>query len=317
MALGLDDVLVGCWTDEVLDTGVTVVLPPEGTLGSVAVRGGAPGSREMAPLAPGTSGQECHGVVLCGSSVFGLAAADGVVDWCVREGRGYDLRGVRVPVVGAAVVFDIAGPGHARLTAACGEAACRAATTADPPEGSVGVGRGCTVGKHAGRGYATKGGQGWSVAAAGDVVVGAIVAVNAFGEVLDEEGRVLAGSTAPDDAPRYPLASLEELRAWDGDDAGSGRTNTTIGCIVTNATLDKAGAHRAADLAHAGMSAAVRPAHTDADGDALFVLSTRRVPGSVDLVVDLAITAVATAVRRAVRAATATAGRPRDPRLDG
>lgn len=313
MALGFDDVLVGCWTDEIHDTGVTVIVPPPGSLGAVAVRGGAPGSREMAPLGPHTSGQECHAVVLCGSSVFGLAAADGVVDWCVRNDRGYDMRDVRVPVVAAAVVFDLAGPGHARLTADAGEQACFAASAADPPEGSVGVGRGCTVGKHAGRGHASKGGQGWAVARSGDVIVGAIMAVNAFGDVVDRSGDVIAGSRAPADAPRYPHVGLEELRAWDGD--GPGPANTTIGCLVTNVDLDKAAAFRAADLAHAGLSEAIRPVHTNADGDALFVLSTGAVPGNADLVAELGAAAVSEAIRRAVRAATSTPGRPRDPRL--
>lgn len=312
MALGLSDVMVGCWTDEHTNTGVTVILPPAGSLGAVAVRGGAPGSREVAALAPDTSGRECHGVVLCGSSVFGLAAADGVVDWCVRNDRGLLLRDVRVPVVAAAVVFDIDGPDHARLGPESGELACAAAVVDDPEEGSVGVGRGCSVGKHAGRQFASKGGQGWAVARSGDAIVGAIMAVNAFGDVLDERGEVLAGSRAGADVGRYPHVSLDELRTWDGSDiAGS---NTTIGCLVTNVDLDKPSAHRAADLSHAGLSRAIDPAHTAADGDALFLLSTRKVDGSADLVADLGARAVEEAIRRAVRSATSTPGKPRDPR---
>jgi len=301
VALGLSDVMVGCWTDEQANTGVTVILPPAGSLGAVAIRGGAPGTREVAALAPETSGQECHGVVLCGSSVFGLAAADGVVDWCVRNDRGLLLRDVRVPIVAAAVVFDIDGPNHARLGPQAGEVACASASFDDPPEGSVGVGRGCSVGKHGGREFASKGGQGWAVARSGDAVVGAIMAVNAFGDVLDESGDVLAGSRAPKGTGRYPHLTLDELRAWDGSEiAGS---NTTIGCLVTNVALDKAGAHRAADLSHAGLSRTIDPAHTAADGDALFLLSTGHVAGSADLVADLGARAVAEAIRRAVRAA--------------
>ncbi len=315
MALGLADVLVGCWTDTELDTGVTVVLPPPGTLGSVAVRGGAPGSREMAPLSPDTSGQECHGVVLCGSSVFGLAAADGVVDWCVEQRRGYAIRNMIVPVVSAAVVFDLVGPGHARLGPDAGRAACEAASADDPDEGSIGVGRGCTVGKHGGRQYASKGGQGWAVATSGDAVVGAIMGVNALGDVIDSAGEVMAGSRAPLDQPRYPHASLDELSVVAGEAPSGGNENTTIGCVVTNVALDKAAAYRAADLAHAGLTRAIHPAHTSADGDALFMLSTGDVAGSADLVADLAATAVSEAIRRAVLAATSTPGRPRDPRL--
>ena len=301
MALGIPEVIVGGWTDEKHETGVTVVVPPPGSLGAVAVRGGAPGSREMAALAPHTNGKECHAVVLCGSSVFGLAAADGVVDWCVDNDRGLLLRDVRVPVVAAAVVFDITGPGHARLDSSAGYAACEAASSDDPPEGSVGVGRGCRVGKHAGRDYSSNGGQGWAVATSGDVVVGAIVAVNALGDVLDESGTVLAGSLAPDDVGRYPHISLEQLGAWNGSDVE--RSNTTIGCLVTNVGFDKPSAYRAADLSHAGMTRSIHPAHTAADGDALFLLSCGEVEGSIDLVADLGAKVVSEAIRRAVRAA--------------
>ena len=312
MALGLDDVLVGCWTDDVHDTGVTVVLPPAGSLGACSVRGGAPGTREAAALGPGGQGVECHGIVLCGSSVFGLAAADGVVNWCVEQGRGLELPVAIIPVVGAAVVFDINGPDDPRPDADAGWAACAAASATDPPMGSVGVGRGCSVGKIAGRQHATKGGQGWAVVDDGRVRVGAIVAVNAFGEVLDETGGVLAGSLADGDASRYPSTPIEELPAWGSDEA---RANTTIGCLVTNARLDKPAACRAADLAHAGIIRSIEPAHTAADGDALFLLCCGDEPATSDQVGVLAGDAVARAVRAAVRAAEATDGRPRDPRL--
>lgn len=300
MALGVDDVLVGCWTDEAAATGITVVLPPAATMGAIAVRGGAPGTREAAALGPTASGVECHGVVLCGNSVFGLAAADGVVTWCVEQGRGLELPSVVVPVVGAAVVFDVRDPDAPRPGPAAGRAACDAATAEDPPMGRVGVGRGCTVAKRAGRDGSVPGGQGWAVERSGEVVVGALMAVNAFGDVLDEEGGLLAGDTAPADAPRYPQASLEEVRAWGEAEA---RTNTTIGCIVTNATLTKPDACRVADLAHTGIARAVDPPHTTVDGDALFVLATGKVPGPVDLVTDLASRAVAAAIRAGVRAA--------------
>ena len=128
MALGLPSVLVGSWTDDDAGTGVTVVLPPAGTLGAIAVRGGAPGTREAAALGPTGAGTECHGIVLCGNSVFGLAAADGVVRWCAEQGRGLNIRDSIVPVVGAAVVYDIASPQSTRPTADAGRAACEAAS---------------------------------------------------------------------------------------------------------------------------------------------------------------------------------------------
>ena len=142
MALGLDDVLVGTWTDEGGHTGCTVVLPPEGSLGGVAVRGGAPGTRECAALGPTSSGVECHGVLLTGGSAFGLAAADGAVSWCESQGIGYDKGVARVPIVGAAIVFDLREAGAPRPGRDAGEAACAAATADDPPMGRVGVGAG-------------------------------------------------------------------------------------------------------------------------------------------------------------------------------
>jgi L-aminopeptidase/D-esterase-like protein len=337
MALGLEDVLVGCWTDPVHHTGLTVVLPPPGTMGGAAVRGGAPGSRETAALSPTGSVQECHAVVLSGGSAFGLSSADGVMAWCEAEGRGLALPTVTVPIVAAAVCFDVRGPEQARPGPAAGRAACEAATLDDPPEGSVGVGAGCTVGKLAGREWATKGGQGWAVASAAGVTVGALMAVNALGEVVDVDGTVLAGTRAPAQAPRFPEASLDEIRAW-GEAAGAagagaaavadaavplgsrpgpspGIMNTVIGCVVTDAALDKPAACRAADLAHTGIARSVVPAHTSADGDILFLLATGRGRvASIDLVADLAARAVGDAIRRAVRAAVGMPGAPADER---
>ncbi len=205
MALGLPSVLVGSWTDEEAATGVTVVLPPPGTLGAIAVRGGAPGTREAAALSSTGAGVECHGVVLCGNSVFGLAAADGVVRWCAEQGRGLNIRDSIVPVIGGAVVYDIASPHSERPTAAAGWAACEAASADEPATGRVGVGRGCTIGKVAGRDFSVPGGLGAAVVRSGEVVVGAVVAVNALGDVIDADGTVLAGCTAPPGSERTPM----------------------------------------------------------------------------------------------------------------
>lgn len=297
MALGLDSMLVGCWTDEVAGTGLTVVLPPAGSIGGIAVRGGAPGTREAAALGSTASGIECHGVVLCGSSVFGLAAADGVVQWCAEQGRGLELSASVIPVVGAAVVYDITSPDAARPTPEAGRWACEHATVDDPPMGRHGVGRGCTVGKAAGRIHSVPGGQGIAVCTEGELVVGAIVAVNAFGDVIGADGSVLAGSMAPAGAPRYPAASIEDVAGWE---TGEERANTTIGCVVTNARLTKPEACRAADLAHTGIARTVDPPHTQVDGDAIFLLGTQEVETRVDLVADLAARAVAAAVWAAV-----------------
>ena len=317
MALGVEGVRIGMWTDPQHHTGCTVILPPAGTAGGIAVRGGAPGTREAAILGPATPNEACHAVVLCGSSLFGLRAADGVVDWCEAHGIGLDLAVCRFPIVGAAVVLDIRSPEMRRIDRDAGWAACEAATAGEPANGSVGVGAGCTVGKEAGLEWASKGGQGSAVRRSGDVTVGALVAVNALGSVLDEDGRVIAGCRAPDDRPRYPFVPSSILRAEsEGDSVGDagGVSNTVIGCVVTNARLWKPQVCRVADLGHTGIARAVSPAHTSLDGDALFALATGEVDASVDLVAELAAQAVADAVREGVRHARGMPGFPADSR---
>ena len=301
MALGLPSVLVGSWTDDDAATGVTVVLPPPGTLGAMAVRGGAPGTREAAALSSTGAGVECHGVVLCGNSVFGLSAADGVVRWCASQGRGLDIRDSIVPVVGAAVVYDIQSPDSERPTAAAGWAACEVASADEPATGRVGVGRGCTIGKVAGRDFSVPGWLGAAVERSGDVVVGALVAVNALGDVIDADGTVLAGCTAPPGAERYPHDPVEAIPGFTGrgteEPESPERGNTTIGCLVTNARLTKPEACRAVDLAHTGIARAIEPPHTNFDGDALFLLATGEVDTQPDLVAMLGAAAVARAIR--------------------
>jgi L-aminopeptidase/D-esterase-like protein len=299
---------VGCWTDAEHHTGCTVVLPPPGSQGAIAVRGGAPGTREAAALGHTGNVRECHAVVLSGGSAFGLATADGVMRWCVANDIGYDRVVARIPIVGAAIVFDIRDGSAPRPDAQAGWAACAAAAQTDPPQGSVGVGAGCTVGKTAGVQWGSKSGQGLAVVSAGEITVGALMAVNALGDVLDERGEVLAGSRAPASAPRYPLVPMPV-----GDPAPEPE-HTVIGCLVTNARLTKPEAVRAADLAHNGVARAIDPAHTSMDGDALFLLSAQRVDASVDLVAHLGARAVAAAIRSAVRHAAPMPGFPVDPR---
>ena len=317
MALGVERVRVGMWTDSEHHTGCTVILPPAGTVGGIAVRGGAPGTREAAILGPATPNEACHGVVLCGSSLFGLRAADGVVDWCEAQGIGLDLFVGRFPIVGAAVVLDIRGPDMRRIDCEAGWAACEAATEDEPANGSVGVGTGCTVGKEAGLEWASKGGQGSAVRRSGGVTVGALVAVNALGSVLGEDGRIIAGCRAPTDRPRYPHAPMSILRAEreSGSLDGAGSiSNTVIGCVATNARLRKSGVCRVAHLAHTGIARAVSPAHTSLDGDALFAFAIGEVQASIDLVAELAAQAVAEAVREGVRHARGMPGFPADAR---
>ena len=298
MALGLPDVRVGLWTHPEVPTGCTVVLPPEGTVGAVAVRGAAPGTREAAALGPFGKVAVCHGVVLSGGSAYGLAAADGVMRWLEEQGIGYETRIARVPIVGAAIVLDlgVAVP-DARPDAAAGRAACDAATTDDPEEGAVGAAAGTSVAKVGGLEHAWRGGQGIAVRRAGDLVVGALVVNNAVGEVVGEDGSLVAASRAPAGAPRYPVD--RDALVDDAAPHGEGpSTNTVIGCIVTNARLDKLQVHRVADLGHTGIARALRPAHTVMDGDALFALATGTIDAPLDRVTALAADAVAEACRR-------------------
>lgn len=308
MALGLDGVRVGVWTHPEVPTGCTVVLPPPGTLGAIAVRGQAPGTREAAALGPGGKLTVVHGIALAGGSAYGLSTADGVVRWLEEQGIGYPIGDhALVPIVGAAIVLDmsVAVPGG-RPDADAGRAACEAASVDDPPEGGVGAGAGCTVAKIGGLEHGWRGGQGIAVERVDDLVVGALVVNNAVGEVLDETGAPLLRSRAPDDVPRWPAQTDERMgAAATRDDTGGGPSgNTVIGVVVTNARLDKAQAHRVADLAHGGVVRSVEPAHTSVDGDALFCLATGEVEASVDRVALLATRAVATAARRGPMAAT-------------
>jgi L-aminopeptidase/D-esterase-like protein len=310
VALGVAGVRVGTWTAASGVTGCTVVLPPDGSIGAIAVRGSAPGTREAAALGPAGKVTVCHGVVLAGGSAFGLAAADGVVDRLEAAGVGYPVAGARVPIVGAAIVLDAGVLDRAsRPDAAAGAAAHDAATTDDPAEGGVGVGAGCTTAKVGGLEHAWRGGQGIAVRRGGGVTVGALVANNAVGELVDEDGGWLARARIDDGADRYPLAAAP----WDlpaGTAADGPTSNTVIGVIVTDARLDKRGAHRVADLGHSGIARAVRPAHTEADGDALFCLATGQVDAPLDLVTHLAAEAVAEAVRRGPLAALGRDGLP-------
>lgn len=325
MALGIDSVRIGSWQNPRIHTGCTVVIPPDGSLGAIAVRGGSPGTREAAALGPFARLEACHAVVLTGGSAYGLAAADGVAGWC--EDNGIGLRpipwvDVQVPVVGAAALNDLYcyRPGERRPDAPAGREAADTSTTGDLPHGSVGAGTGCVVAHRAGTRAAVKGGQGWAVEASGSLVVGAVVAVNAMGDIVGDDGQVIAASRAADDLGGYPLNPWAAGQL--GRDAGGHAfgpqpgQSTVIGCVVTNGRLSKLEAYHAAELAHHGIVRAVRPAHTQYDGDTLFLLSTRERSASADAVGLLAARAVAAAIRSGVVNATAMPGFPAatDPR---
>jgi len=308
MALGVDGVRVGTWTAPGAVSGCTVVLPPDGTVGAIAVRGAAPGTREAAALSPAGRVDVCDAVVLAGGSAYGLAAADGVMRRLEADGIGYPVLGAVVPIVGAAIVLDgaVLEP-TARPDADAGAAAYDAASLDEAAEGRVGAGAGCTVAKVAGLEHAWRSGQGIAVRRSGGVSVAALVVNNALGEIVGEDGAWIARARVPEDAPRYPQVGP---LGPGGPSSGAARSNTVIGVVVTDARLSKADAHRVADLAHSGIARAVRPAHSQLDGDALFALATGAVdagPAAVDLVAALAADAVADAARRAVLLATGDA----------
>jgi len=288
-------------------TGCTVVLCPQGAAAGVAQRGGAPGTRETDLLRPENSVQQVHAVLLTGGSAFGLDAAGGVMRWLEERGHGYPVGPACVPIVPAAVLFDLwLGDARIRPDADTGYAACTAATTSAPAQGNAGAGLGATVGKLFGIGRAMKGGIGTASLRLGRYTVGALVAVNALGDVLDAQGRVLAGARGEDGSA--PIGSLAALLAGAGPASMLAGMATTLGVVATDALLSKAQATQLAGLAHHGLSRAISPV-TPHDGDTLFALATGAAgapvdPNAIGTLGMLAAEAVARAIRNAVLAAT-------------
>jgi L-aminopeptidase/D-esterase-like protein len=301
-------------------TGCTVVLTEAGAVAGVDVRGGAPGTRETDLLDPVNSVQKVNAIVLSGGSAFGLDAASGVVRWLDEKGFGYDARVAKVPIVPAAILFDL-GVGHnprIRPTAECGYAAARAATDGPVAEGSIGAGAGATVGKTGGPGRSMKGGIGSAaIVLPGGLVVAALVAVNAVGDVVDPStGRVVAGVRTEDgkglaDARRLVRSGALGRRPTPSPTPNPGE-NTTIGIVATNAILTKAEAAKMAQMAHDGFARAISPVHTPGDGDTIFALATGTLPGEglASVVGALAAEAMADAIVRAATQATGLPGIP-------
>jgi L-aminopeptidase/D-esterase-like protein len=300
---GIDGIRVGHWTDREGLTGCTVVLCPPGTMGSGEARGGAPATRETDLLRPGTLVQEVHAVLLAGGSAFGLAAADGVMRWLEERDVGFDAGVARVPIVPAAALFDLGvGDPSARPGPDQGYAACEAAGP-DVEEGSVGAGAGATVAKLAGPRRAVKGGLGTAAADEDGVMVAAVAAVNAFGEIVGEGDEVIAG------ARPAPPGETEEEQPPAGDWAQPG-TSTTLAVVATDAKLSKERAHLLARAAHDGIARAVRPAHTMVDGDTIFTLATGTTEAPQAVLERMAEAVLAEAIRRAVRLAQGFPGIP-------
>jgi L-aminopeptidase/D-esterase-like protein len=284
-----------------------VILCPPGAVAGVDVRGAAPGTRETDLLDPLNTVDRVHGIVLAGGSAFGLAAAQGVVDWLREQGHGLPVGPTRVPIVPSAILFDLwMGDASIAPTAESGRAACQAASTAEVVLGSVGAGTGATVGKCFGMAYAMKGGIGCASVRVGEVTVGALIAVNAVGDVRDPQtGQLIAGAREAGGRGLRGTSRTLMMAGGHGMRQAPGRHEaTTIGVIATDAALDKVACTRLARVAHDGLARAIDPVHTAWDGDTLFALSTGHLLSAPPSVSPLALEVAAAwvAARATVRA---------------
>jgi len=273
---------VGHFSDTRRPTGCTVIITREGAVAGVDVRGAAPGTRETDLLAPGNLVQQVHAVMLAGGSAWGLAAAEGAMRWLEERGVGMDVRFGTLPIVPAAVLFDLPmGDARIRPDAAAGYAACEAAGRDAPAEGNVGAGTGALVGKLFGVQRAMKGGIGTASVTVGGVTVGALIAVNSLGDVIDPDTALPVAGARTEDG-RALLDTRRALLRGELPKPLLAGTNTTIGVIATDAVLTKVQANRLATVAHDGLARAINPVHTMSDGDTLFALATGRVPLAAD-----------------------------------
>jgi L-aminopeptidase/D-esterase-like protein len=296
-------------------TGCTVVLCEEGAVCGVDVRGSAAGTRELEPCRPGHIVERVHAVLLTGGSAFGLDAAAGVMRYLESRGAGFPAGKIRVPIVPAAVIFDLGiGSAKARPDAAMALRACRHARQT-VEEGSVGVGTGATVGKIQGMPCATKGGVGFgAVKLSGGVTVQALAVVNAFGDVLNPRtGSIVAGARGSDRSVEFIGTTAEMFRGKLR--TGFGATNTALVVIMTNARLDKVQATKVAQMAHDGLARAISPVHTMFDGDVAFALSLGRKRADLNALGAAAAEATAQAIERAVEGARGLGGVPSVPDL--
>ncbi len=292
--LAIGGIKVGYWTDEDAGTGCTVILFDPPACCGVDIRGSAPGTRETALLAPTASINRIDSIVLTGGSALGLAAASGVAAALREAGTGYEIYFAPIPIVPAAVIYDLGVGGTGWPDESAGRAACLAASHLDFAVGNVGAGP-----------FGTKTGIGVSTLTDGDLRVSALIVPNPIGSILGEDGTVLAGQLhhGRPVSPEEVLENIGALRSVE---------NTVIGCVVTNARLDKSGATRVAQMSHDGLDRAVRPSHTARDGDTLFCASVANVTIDADLslVDDLAARAVTGAIRNGALAATSAHGIP-------
>ena len=313
----LQGILVGHYTDDRRPTGCTVVLCAQGAVAGVDVRGAAPGTRDTDALSPSNTVQEVHGVLLTGGSAYGLDAAGGVMRWLEERGHGFQVGPAIVPIVPAAVIFDLwvddfskarreptINP-RIRPDAQAGYLACQAANSEPVQQGNVGAGAGATLGKLNGPDCAMKGGIGSASLCVHGVTVATLVVCNALGDVFDPQtGKLLAGSRVSADSRDLLDIVKAQLNGHSISKPQAG-SNTTIGVVATDAVLTKPQAHRLAQVAHDGLARSIRPVHTPMDGDTLFALGTGTSGKAADMMLlsTLAAEVTAMAVVNAVRAA--------------
>ena len=311
----LQGILVGHYTDDRRPTGCTVVLCPEGAVAGVDVRGAAPGTRDTEALSPSNTVQVVHGVLLTGGSAYGLDAAGGVMRWLEERGHGFQLGAAIVPVVPAAVIFDLWVDDFSgdtptkslriRPDLEAGYLACQSASSEPVLQGNVGAGAGATLGKLNGPDCAMKGGIGSASLCVNGVTVAALVVCNALGDVIDPQtGQLLAGARISADSRTLMDIRQAQLNGHGISKPQTG-SNTTIGVVATDAVLNKPQAHRLAQVAHDGLARSIRPVHTPMDGDTLFALGTGTSGQAADMMLlsTLAAEVTAMAVVNAVRAA--------------
>jgi L-aminopeptidase/D-esterase-like protein len=296
----IKEIKVGHAQDVEGGTGCTVILCEEGANAGVDVRGGGPASRETELLKPVNLVEQIHAVMLSGGSAYGLDAASGAMQYLEENGKGFNVGIGVVPIVCGASLFDlVVGDPKCRPDKAMGYQACLNASSQKPAEGNVGAGTGATVGKFLGMEYMMKSGLGTYAVQMGEWIIGAIVAVNALGDVIDvDTGKRIAGILNKDKTAIYNTEACMYEEYDKNRNVFSG--NTTIGCVVTNAKLTKTQANKVASIAHNGFARAIRPVHTMADGDTIFVLATGEEEVMPDAVGALAAEVMARAINRAV-----------------
>lgn len=306
MITAISGIKVGHYTDEKNITGCTVILCPLKTIASCDVRGSSPGSRELALLAPEKQMQNIHAIVLAGGSAFGLGAANGVMKYLIEHNIGYKTPWARVPIVPSAIIFDLnIGSSTAFPTPEHAYHACvNASTTFE--QGSVGAGTGAVVGKWNGFEHAMKGGIGSSSLKIGKVIVGALAVVNAVGDVVSNDGTILAGARKQGKF----VGAVNRLQRFTGEHLLSRNVNTTLVVVATNALFNKVDTYRIAMRAHDGMARSIVPCHTTFDGDVTFALSCGSVSAPIDVVAEMGAEATAEAIRNAVKFAQGRGGIP-------